>query len=69
MEAAVAAQVVSAALDLQTSQAALRTSEPCYAAARAGLMIAGIEDVPNGAYEGLLGYAKEAAALGYPKLV
>jgi ABC-type phosphate/phosphonate transport system substrate-binding protein len=52
-------------------RAALRTvaSEPCYAAARAGLMIAGIEDVPDAAYEGLLSYEKEAAAFGYPELV
>ena len=52
-------------------RAALRTvtSEPCYAAARAGLMIAGIEDVPDAAYEGLLSYEKEAAVLGYPELV
>jgi ABC-type phosphate/phosphonate transport system substrate-binding protein len=52
-------------------RAALRrvASEPRYAAARAGLMITGIEDVPDTAYRGLLDYETEAAALGYPQLV
>jgi ABC-type phosphate/phosphonate transport system substrate-binding protein len=52
-------------------RAALRAlgNEPRCAAARAGLMIAGIEDVPDAAYAGLLGYEREAAALGYPELV
>ena len=44
-------------------------SEPRYTAARAGLKIAGIADVPDAAYEGLLDYQREAAALGYPALV
>jgi ABC-type phosphate/phosphonate transport system substrate-binding protein len=50
---------------------ALRTvaSEPRYAAARAGLMIAAIEDVPDAAYAGLLDYEAEAAQLGYPRLI
>jgi ABC-type phosphate/phosphonate transport system substrate-binding protein len=43
--------------------------EPRYAAARAGLKIAGIADVPDAAYAGLLDYEREAAALGYPELV
>ncbi|HTQ33416.1 MAG TPA: PhnD/SsuA/transferrin family substrate-binding protein [Stellaceae bacterium] len=49
---------------------ALRTlgREPRYAPARAGLMITGIEDVPDAAYEGLLDYEREAAALGYPAI-
>ncbi len=49
---------------------ALRTliSEPRYEAARAGLMITGIEDVPDTAYRGLLDYEREAAELGYPEL-
>jgi ABC-type phosphate/phosphonate transport system substrate-binding protein len=52
-------------------RAALRriTGEPRYAAARAGLMISGIEDVPDAAYRGLLDYEREAAELGYPELV
>ena len=51
-------------------RAALRAlvSEPRYAAVRAGLMLAGIEDVPDAAYRGLLDYEREAAALGYPEL-
>jgi len=53
---------------LRTALQAVAT-EPCFAAARAGLMITGIADVPGAAYEGLLDYAKEAAALGYPELV
>jgi len=50
--------------------AALRAlgREPRYAAAGAGLMIAGIEDVPDAAYEGLLDYEREAAALSYPEI-
>jgi ABC-type phosphate/phosphonate transport system substrate-binding protein len=44
-------------------------SEPRYAAARAGLKIAGIADVPDTAYAGLLDYERAAAALGYPVLV
>jgi ABC-type phosphate/phosphonate transport system substrate-binding protein len=52
-------------------RAALRTvvTEPRFAAVCAGLMITGIADVPDAAYEGLLDHAKEAAALGYPELV
>jgi ABC-type phosphate/phosphonate transport system substrate-binding protein len=44
-------------------------TEPRYAAARSGLKIVGIEDVPDDAYRGLLDYEKEAAALGYPQLL
>ena len=44
-------------------------TDPRYAASRAGLMISGIEDVPDGAYRGLLDYEKQAAALGYPQLL
>ena len=44
-------------------------TDPRYAAARAGLMISGVEDVPDGAYRGLLDYEKQAAALGYPQLL
>jgi ABC-type phosphate/phosphonate transport system substrate-binding protein len=44
-------------------------SEPRFAAARAGLMIAGIEELPDAAYRGLLAYEAEAAALGYPQLI
>ena len=44
-------------------------SEPRYEAARAGLMIAGIQDVPGAAYSGLLDYEREAAELGYPELI
>lgn len=43
-------------------------TEPRYAAARAGLMIAGIEDVPDAAYRRLIDYETEAATLGYPQL-
>jgi ABC-type phosphate/phosphonate transport system substrate-binding protein len=45
------------------------TSEPRYAAVREGLMIAGIEDVPDDAYRKLLDYEREAAELGYPRLL
>jgi hypothetical protein len=44
-------------------------TDPRYAAARGGLMISGVEDVPNEAYRGLLDYEKQAAALGYPQLL
>ena len=40
-----------------------------YTAARGGLMISGVEDVPDEAYRGLLDYEKQAAALGYPQLL
>ena len=43
-------------------------AEPRYADTRAGLMISGIEDVPDAAYRGLIDYETEAAALGYPQL-
>jgi ABC-type phosphate/phosphonate transport system substrate-binding protein len=43
--------------------------EPRHAAARAALTIAGIADVPDTAYEGLLDYEREAAELGYPRLI
>lgn len=44
-------------------------TEPCYAAARAGLMISGIEDMSAEAYRVLLDYEQEAATLGYPQLI
>jgi len=44
-------------------------SDPRYEAVRAGLLIMGIEDVPDAAYRGLLDYEREAAELGYPQLV
>jgi ABC-type phosphate/phosphonate transport system substrate-binding protein len=44
-------------------------TDPRYTTARAGLMISGVEDVPDGAYRGLLDYEKQAAALGYPQLL
>jgi ABC-type phosphate/phosphonate transport system substrate-binding protein len=44
-------------------------SELRYEAVRAGLMITGIEDVPDAAYLGLLDYEREAAEHGYPALV
>jgi len=44
-------------------------SEPRYETVRAGLKIAGIADVPDAAYAGLLDYEREAAALGYPALI
>jgi ABC-type phosphate/phosphonate transport system substrate-binding protein len=47
----------------------LVTTDPRYTAARAGLMISGVEDVPDDAYRGLLDYEKEAAELGYPQLL
>ena len=55
---------------IDTLRAALRTlgNEPRYAAARAGLKIASIADVPDAAYEGLLDYEREAAALSYPAI-
>jgi ABC-type phosphate/phosphonate transport system substrate-binding protein len=51
-------------------RAALRTliGEPRYEVVRTGLMITGIEDVPDTAYRGLLDYEREAAELGYPEL-
>lgn len=42
--------------------------EPQTAAARAGLSIANIVDVPAAAYRRLLEYEREAAELGYPEL-
>ena len=42
--------------------------EPHYAAARAGLRIADIVEVPDAEYRGLLDYEREAAELGYPRL-
>jgi ABC-type phosphate/phosphonate transport system substrate-binding protein len=44
-------------------------NDPRYAAVRAGLLITGIEDVPDTAYRGLLDYECEAAELGYPRIV
>lgn len=44
-------------------------NKPGYETVRAGLKIAGIVDVPDAAYEGLLDYEREAAALGYPQLI
>lgn len=52
---------------LRTALRAVCT-EPRYAAARAGLMITGVEDLPDAAYRGLLDYEREAAELGYPAL-
>ena len=43
--------------------------EPRYEAARHGLLLNDIVDVPDSAYRGLLDYEREAAALGYPDLV
>ena len=43
--------------------------DPRLAAARAGLRIADIVEVPDRAYRGLLNYKREAAELGYPELV
>jgi hypothetical protein len=42
--------------------------EPHTAAARAGLTITDIVDVPAAAYRRLLEYEREAAELGYPVL-
>jgi hypothetical protein len=42
--------------------------EPQTAAARVGLSIADIVDVPAAAYRRLLEYEHEAAELGYPEL-
>jgi ABC-type phosphate/phosphonate transport system substrate-binding protein len=63
--------VATPATVVEILRAALRTvvTQPPYTAAPGGLMIAAIEDVPDAAYEGLLDYAAEAAALGYPELV
>jgi ABC-type phosphate/phosphonate transport system substrate-binding protein len=49
---------------------ALRTliREPRYEAARRGLLLRDIVDLPDAAYRGLLDYEREAAALGYPAL-
>jgi ABC-type phosphate/phosphonate transport system substrate-binding protein len=44
-------------------------TDPRYAGARGGLMISGVEDVPDVAYRGLLDYEKQAAELGYPQLL
>jgi len=62
--------VATPAATVDILRAALHTlaSEPRYAAVRAGLMLAGVEDVPDAAYRGLLDYEREAAELGYPKL-
>ena len=51
-------------------RAALRRlmDEPRYESVRRGLRLTDIADVPDGAYRGLLDYAQEAAALGYPVL-
>ena len=59
----------SATVDLLRTALRRIGGEPRYAAARVGLMIAGIEDVPDAAYRGLLDYEREAAELGYPELV
>ncbi len=42
--------------------------EPCFTAARAGLMITDIVEVPDARYAALLDYERDAAALGYPEL-
>jgi len=43
--------------------------DPRHAAARAGLRIGDIVEVPDSAYRGLLDYERQAAQLGYPELV
>lgn len=55
---------------VQILRAALRTvmHEARYAAARGGLMLTGIVDMPDTAYRGLLDYEREAAELGYPAI-
>jgi hypothetical protein len=55
---------------VQILRAALRRliREPRYAAARRGLMLTGIVDLPDAAYRGLLDYEREAAELGYPAM-
>jgi ABC-type phosphate/phosphonate transport system substrate-binding protein len=58
-----------AAVDILRTALRTLASEPRYAAVCAELMIAGIEDVPDAAYRGLLDYEREAAELGYPDLV
>jgi len=52
-------------------RAALRTlcTAPRYAEARVGLMLAGLDDLPDASYRGLLRYEREAAELGYPRLM
>ena len=59
------------AADFRRLRDALRAigSEPRFAAVCEGLMIAGIEDVPDDAYRKLLDYEREAAELGYPRLL
>jgi ABC-type phosphate/phosphonate transport system substrate-binding protein len=42
--------------------------EPRFAAARAGLLITDIVDVPDARYRALLDYERDAATLGYPEL-
>jgi ABC-type phosphate/phosphonate transport system substrate-binding protein len=58
------------AATVEILRAALHTlvTEPRYASVRAGLMILGIEDVPDAAYRGLLDYEREAGELRYPAL-
>jgi ABC-type phosphate/phosphonate transport system substrate-binding protein len=43
--------------------------EPRYAGARQGLMQADIVDLPDSAYRALIDYEREAAELGYPRLM
>jgi ABC-type phosphate/phosphonate transport system substrate-binding protein len=59
----------TATVDLLRIALRALASEPRYEALRAGLKIAGIADVPDAAYAGLLDYEREAAALGYPELI
>jgi ABC-type phosphate/phosphonate transport system substrate-binding protein len=63
--------VATPADTVEVLRAALRIllTEPRYIAVRRGLMIAGIEDLPDSAYRGLLDYEREAVELGYPQLV
>ena len=57
-----------AIVEILRSALQILAREPRYVAARAGLLITGIEDVPDSAYAGLLDYERGAAELGYPAL-
>jgi ABC-type phosphate/phosphonate transport system substrate-binding protein len=58
------------AATVEVLRAALRklAHDPCYAAARRGLLMTDITDLPIASYRGLLRYQREAAELGYPAL-
>jgi len=58
-----------ATIDLLRTALDALASEPRYETVRADLKIAGIADVPDAAYAGLLEYEREAAARGYPALL